>query len=43
MRIVYASDLHSNKELYHKLYELIYIYNADEVILGGIYLNIQDS
>lgn len=35
MRIVYASDLHSNKELYHKLYELIYRENADELILGG--------
>ncbi|QTD41711.1 metallophosphoesterase family protein [Sporosarcina sp. Te-1] len=35
MRIVYASDLHSNKELYHTLYELIYRENADELILGG--------
>ncbi|MBB4825701.1 Icc-related predicted phosphoesterase [Sporosarcina luteola] len=35
MRIVYASDLHSNKELYHELNELIYRENADELILGG--------
>nr|WP_144923967.1 metallophosphoesterase [Paenibacillus bovis] len=35
MRIIYTSDLHSNKNFYNQLYELINNAQADEVILGG--------
>jgi Icc-related predicted phosphoesterase len=35
MKIIYASDLHSNKDFYKQLYDLTNNFQADEIILGG--------
>ncbi|MCJ7841386.1 metallophosphoesterase family protein [Lederbergia sp. NSJ-179] len=35
MKIIYASDLHSNKNFYYQIYDLINHVQADEIILGG--------